>query len=284
MTLAFISDIHANLPALEATLGGIDSQHVDGIYCLGDLVNQNVWNNEVVEIIRARGIRSVKGNHDMGIGLGKTFFRFSYTHPEHKQWGKEAIAYTLRTIKPENQAFLKSLPLSLTLTLKHKGTVPFTFRLVHGSPVSLDDTLLRHLRQEQYRHFLDIAGTDVLLCGQAHVPYQYTFPSEPAAEAASKASSGSSSQSVPEAAPETRPAPVTYRHVICPGSVGRPQDGDWRASYLLIHLDTKKDLRTDPDAFRTEFYRIKYDLDKAVKAIRHSELSVFYGGCLIIGQ
>jgi predicted phosphodiesterase len=259
MTLAFISDIHANLPALEATLEGIDTQHADTIYCLGDLVNQNVWNNEVVELIRERGIRCVKGNHDNGIALGKTFFRFSYSHPEHKKWGKEAIAYTLRTIKPENQGFLKALPLSLTLTLRHKGIRPFTFRLVHGSPVSLDDTLLRHLPLEQYRRFLEIAGTDVLVCGQAHTPYQYTFASE-------------------------GPDPVTYRHVICPGSVGRPQDGDWRASYLLIHLDTKKDLRTDPEAFRTEFYRIRYDLDKAVHAIRHSELSVFYGGCLIIGQ
>lgn len=259
MRLAFISDIHANLPALEATLQGIDTQHVDAIYCLGDLVNQNVWNNEVVGLIRDRGILCVRGNHDNGIGLGKTFFRFSYTYPEHKQWGREAIAYTLRTIKPDNQAYLRSLPLRRTLTLSHQGPQPFTIMLVHGTPASLDDTIFRHMPRDHYRKFLDLAGTDVLICGQAHTPYQYTLPG-------------------------TGPDPINYRHAICPGSVGRPQDGDWRASYLLIDLDTGRDLHKDPAAFRTEFYRVPYDLDKAVKAIRHSELSVFYGGCLIIGQ
>lgn len=95
MRIAVISDIHANLPALEEVLNGIDSQNVDFIYCLGDLVNQHVWNNEVVELIRKRKIPAVKGNHDDGIARGKHFFPFSYTFPEALQWGREAIAYTL---------------------------------------------------------------------------------------------------------------------------------------------------------------------------------------------
>ena len=77
MKIAFISDIHANLPALEAVLQGIDSQAPNAIFCLGDLVNQNVWNNEVVELIRKRAIRTVRGNHDNGIALGKKLFPFS---------------------------------------------------------------------------------------------------------------------------------------------------------------------------------------------------------------
>lgn len=258
MRIAIISDIHANLPALEASLEGIDSQRPDAIYCLGDLVNQNVWNNEVVEIIRSRGIRCVRGNHDEGIGAGKRYFRFSYTVPEHKQWGKEAIAYTLRTITPENQTFLKSLPLSITLQFDHLSGPPFTLLLVHGTPESMDDTIYRHLPKARYQHFLDQASTDVLLCGKAHVPYHYSFPGTENERAA--------------------------RHILCPGSIGRPQDGDWRSSYLILDLDTTRDLRTDPYAFQATFYRITYDLDKAVKAIRHSELSLYYGGCLLTGQ
>ena len=70
MRIAVISDIHANLPALEEVLNGIDSQNVDLIYCLGDLVTQNVWNNEVVELIRKRKIPTVRGNHDEALPEG----------------------------------------------------------------------------------------------------------------------------------------------------------------------------------------------------------------------
>ncbi|HVU93682.1 MAG TPA: metallophosphoesterase family protein [Puia sp.] len=258
MKLAFISDIHANLPALEATLAGLDSQRPDAIYCLGDLVNQNVWNNEVVEIIRQRGIATVRGNHDEGIGTGKSRFRFSYTFPEARQWGLEAIAYTLANIKPENRSFLAGLPFSLRLSIRHRSESPFTLLLVHGGPRSIDDTLFRHLPAGQYRQYLDAAGSDVLVCGQAHVPYHYRFADE---------------DKQPEA----------FRHVLCPGSVGKPQDGDWRASYLMLTLDVNKNLRSDPTALQVDFFRVSYDLEKAVKAIKKSKLSTWYGSCLITG-
>ena len=87
MRIAVISDIHANLPALQEVLNGIDSQKVNTIYCLGDLVNQNVWNNEVIELIRKRNILATKGNHDEGIGAGK---RFSLLHMPLKRQGNGA--------------------------------------------------------------------------------------------------------------------------------------------------------------------------------------------------
>lgn len=258
MKLAFISDIHANLPALESTLEGLDSQQPDAIYCLGDLVNQNVWNNEVVELIRQRGIPTVRGNHDQGIGNGKRYFRFSYTFPEARQWGIEAIAFTLATIKPENQTFLAGLPVSLRLSIRHQGESPFTLLLVHGSPQSIDETIFRHLPPDRYRQYLHAAASDVLICGQAHAPYHYRFAEE-------------------------NKQPVAFRHVLCPGSVGKPGDGDWRASYLILTLNINKDLRSDPSALQADFYRISYDLEKAVKAIKKSKLSTWYGSRLITG-
>ncbi|HUB62288.1 MAG TPA: metallophosphoesterase family protein [Puia sp.] len=259
MTLAIISDLHANLPAVEATLSAIDGQHPDAIYCLGDLVNFNVWNNEVVELVKRRKIPTVQGNHDEGIAQGRRYFKFSYTFPEARKWGMEAIDYTIRTVTAENKAFLASLPFSLRLDIPHAGSRPFTILLVHGSPVDIHDNIMRHQGKARYIGFLDIAGTDMLLCGQCHTPYHYVFPGE-------------------------GPAPVIHRHIANPGSVGRPRDGDWRSSYLLLELDQTRDLQREPDAVRTRFYKMPYDLDKAVKAIRHSELAVYYGGRLIIGE
>ena len=67
MRIALFSDIHANLPALEAVLTDIDSKKPDAMYCLGDLVGYNIWPNEVINEIRKRGIPTIAGNYDFGI-------------------------------------------------------------------------------------------------------------------------------------------------------------------------------------------------------------------------
>ena len=64
MRYALLSDIHANLPALEAVLADTDGREVDVIYHLGDLVGYAPWPNEVVELLRFRGIRGIAGNYD----------------------------------------------------------------------------------------------------------------------------------------------------------------------------------------------------------------------------
>jgi predicted phosphodiesterase len=64
MKIALFSDIHANLPALQACLAMIEEQKPDAIYCLGDLVGCNIWANEVVNEIRRRGIPTIAGNYD----------------------------------------------------------------------------------------------------------------------------------------------------------------------------------------------------------------------------
>lgn len=258
MRIAVISDIHANLPALEEVLKGIDSQKVDAIYCLGDLVNQNIWNNEVVELIRKRKIITIKGNHDAGIGEGKHFFPFSYTFPEAKQWGKEAIEYTLSQITDDNRRFLSSLPGDLRLEITGRDGMPFRIMLTHGSPKGMNERLYHFSPKKEFAELLKLAGTDMLCMGNTHAPYYHTLPFEEEGK-------------------------VVNRHVINPGSVGRSKDGDWRPSYVIITIDTGKPLLTDSEAVHVDFYRIRYDLDRAVKAIRNSSLPVYYGGCLITG-
>jgi putative phosphoesterase len=258
MRIAIISDIHANLPALEAVLEGIDMQKPSAIFCLGDLVNQNVWNNEVIEKIRQRKIHTVKGNHDEGIASGKKFFPFTYTYDEAKEWGIEAIAYTLEHITNESKIFLAALPLQLHIKIEQKNEKPFVLTLMHGSPLGIFDKIFRFMPLSHYASMIDMAETDILLTGNTHTPLHKIIPKE-------------------------EDSRTIYRHLINPGSVGRPRDGDWRASYAIITLDTTKQLRTDADAVKFDFYRIKYDLGKAVKAIKNNGLPVYFGSCLITG-
>ena len=68
MKIALFSDVHANLPALEAFFKDVDSRKPDTIYCLGDLVGYNIWPNEVINAIRKRNIPTIAGNYDFGIG------------------------------------------------------------------------------------------------------------------------------------------------------------------------------------------------------------------------
>jgi predicted phosphodiesterase len=68
MKIALFSDIHANLPALEAFFASVEQQQPDAIYCLGDLVGYNTWPNEVINEIRRRGIPTIAGNYDFGVG------------------------------------------------------------------------------------------------------------------------------------------------------------------------------------------------------------------------
>ncbi len=258
MRIIVLSDIHANLPALEAALKGINDQRPDAIFCLGDLVNQNVWNNEVVDLIRQHHIATVQGNHDEGIGGGKTAFHFSYTFPEAKTWGLEAIAYTLRTIRRDNQEFLSGLPKLLRISVELENKEHYSIVLAHGSPVDINERLYRATNQNRFKELLALANADIMLTGNTHCMYHKVLEFE---ENGIK----------------------TYRHAINPGSIGRPKDGDWRSAYVMITIDRTKPLRTDPNALQVDFYRIAYDLGRAVKAIKQSGLSVYYGGCLITG-
>lgn len=177
MRIAVISDIHANLPALEEVLKGIDSQHPDALFCLGDLVNQNVWNNEVIDIMRHRKIPTIKGNHDDGIAQGKHFFPFSYTFPDAKEWGKEAIEFTLSHITKENQLFLEQLPSNFRLKLIQKEERPYYILMTHGGPRDINEKFYHFTPKKEFEEALTVANADILITGNTHRPYHHlSFP------------------------------------------------------------------------------------------------------------
>ena len=258
MKIAFISDIHANLPALEEVLKAIKKQDVDTIYCLGDVVNQNVWNNEVVELLEENKIQVIQGNHDEGIGAGKKWFSFSYSNPDTEKCGKEAIEYTLNQITQKNQAILASYQKEQRLIFQFKDGQSLKMLLTHGVPGNFNKRLYRFLPKDQFEKILNDAQVDILLTGNTHSPHHIIIPVE--------SEDG-----------------TIYKHAINPGAIGKANDGDWRSSYAIITFHPEMNLHKDKDAVQVDFYRVEYDLDKAVKALQHSPLSILYAGYLIGG-
>lgn len=259
MRIAVISDIHANLPALEEVLKALQREKVNHIYCLGDLVNQNVWNNEVIELLQEKKIEVIQGNHDAGIGAGKKRFPFSYSSRDTEKCGYEAIEYTLQQVTEENKSILAFYPKEKRLVYHAPNGETLKLLLTHGVPGNMNERLYRFMHKSHFAKILNDANTDILLTGNTHSPHHIIIPVE------------------------TEDGTI-YKHAINPGAVGKCNDGDWRSSYVIITLHQDKDLHKDPDAVQADFYKLSYDLDKVVKAIQHSPLSILYAGYLIGGQ
>jgi putative phosphoesterase len=255
MLLAVFSDVHANMPALEAVLADIKKVKPDLTCCLGDLVNQNVWSREVIKMIREANIPTVMGNHDQGIGQGNANFRYSYSTREEKEWGKEAIAYTLAQVSAKDKTFLSNLPSDIRFRFNSADGL-MDLLLVHGSPQSINEYIYHFTKPEELQMIIQNAHAHVLLMGHTHHPYHQVIPAEENGE-------------------------KIFLHAVNAGSVGCPKDGDWYACYVLIEWDDNRHLLTDPDAIKVSIHRVDYDIDTVVHAIQRSPLPLFYAGRLI---
>ncbi|QHL87754.1 YfcE family phosphodiesterase [Nibribacter ruber] len=243
MKIAFFSDVHANLPALQAVLADIDAQNPDVIYCLGDLVGYATQPNEVVDLIKARKIPTIAGNYDEGIGLANGDCGCAYKTDGDKDLGAQSIAYTDAAISPENRSFLRMLPRHIRLEFQNPA---LNLMLVHGSPRKINEYLFEDRPEESLLRILRDAQTDVLLFGHTHQPYH---------RALAYAHNG-----------QTR-----YGHAINIGSVGKPKDGNPKAGYMLLHLHEHTSL-SQPDSLQVEFRRAAYDVERAAQAIEASPL------------
>ncbi|MCC9135981.1 metallophosphoesterase family protein [Pontibacter silvestris] len=246
MKIAFFSDIHANLPALEAVLADIDQQKPDFVYCLGDLVGYNIWANEVVEAIRQRHIPTLAGNYEEGVGLNSDDCGCAYKTDEDKVRGSQSIAYTNLIISPDNRAYLRMLPRHMCLSFEMNGGEELRVLMVHGSPRKINEYLFENRPEKSLQRIMEEAGADIMLFGHTHKPFHRWLAYEQEGQ-------------------------VKYRHAINLGSVGKPKDGDTRACYVLLTLDENSSA-SEAESIKVEFIRVKYDIEKAAKAIEDSPL------------
>ncbi len=257
MTLAFFSDVHANLPALEAVFADLDADPPDMLFCLGDLVGYAPWPNEVVQAVRERGIPTLAGNYDEGVGLHSDDCGCAYKTPEDQARGAQSIAFTNAAVTDATRAYLRHLPRHLCVTFappRNAGGTPLEVLMVHGSPRRINQYLFEDFPEKHFLRMMEEAGADVMLFGHTHRPYHRILPYE--------------------AGGETR-----YRHAINIGSVGKPKDGDPRACYVRLTLSADAST-TDPESLAVRFVRVAYDVERAARAVEASPLPDAFAGML----
>ena len=234
MRYALISDIHANLPALEAVLADIDRKHeTDAVFHLGDLVGYAPWPNEVVELLIGRGISGVAGNYDSTVGTDYKHCGCRYEDPRQEELSHLSYGWTRARVTPATKAYLAGLPFRIDLLPRGGHLSGPKLVLVHGSP-TLNTLYWTEDRPDEFcLKMAEHAGArsgDVIAFGHTHLPWHRE---------------------------------VGGIHFVNTGSVGRPKDGDWRAGYALVDMT---------DTVEVGFVRVEYDVEGAARAIEESTL------------
>lgn len=245
MKYALMSDIHANLPALQAVLADISSKKIENIFHLGDLVGYAPWPNETVALLNASGIKGVSGNYDSTVATDYKHCGCKYEDPEQEELSHLSYAWTRENVSRETKVALGQLPFRLDLTPLGGHVSGPRFVLVHGTP-TLNTLYWTEDRSDDFclkmaRH-ADAKRGDVIAFGHTHLPW-------------------------------TRE--VDGIHFVNTGSVGRPKDGDWRAGYVVLDAT--------PAGTTSDFVRVEYDVQLAARAIRASSLPGQFADYLLAG-
>lgn len=253
MRIALFSDIHANLPALEACLKSIEEQKPDAVYCLGDLVGYNIWSNEVINEIRRRGIPAIAGNYDQGIGRTSNECGCAYKTGKDQDMGKISISFTNSIVGDEERKYLRTLPAHIRLEFQLNED-KLNLLLVHGSPRKINEYLFEDREEKSLLRIMEQADADILCFGHTHKPYHRVLPAEPQES-------------------------THFRHAINIGSVGKPKDGDPRGCYVLLTINPDSSI-LNKETVQVEFIRFEYDVEKSAKAVEDSPLPNEYADML----
>jgi len=236
MRVAVLSDIHANLAAVDAVLGSLGT--VDAVWHLGDVVGYGPEPDAVVERLGAVGAVGVRGNHDDAAAGGESIESFT---PE----ARLAAEWTRSRISAGTRAYLAELPERLVLSATGSVPVPGSpggeYTLVHGSP---RDPLNEYLHDTSDAVAnLDAFTTTYCLVGHTHLPM--LFREDRGRVRAQRVEAGDILML------------DSRRAFLNPGSVGQPRDGDPRAAFMLI----------DTEAGLVTWQRVKYEIDSTQAAI-----------------
>ena len=238
MRALILSDIHANLEALDAVLAAAEGKW-DELWNLGDLVGYGGSPNQVIERMRPLQTLVVRGNHDrVCCGL---------TSPNaFNPTARNAALWTRNELTPENLTWLREVPQGPVAPL-FAGAI-----CVHGSPLD-EDTYILSMRDAWAP--LQQSPAPITFFGHTHVQGGFSQkahdwhelrPHNHPADGLESGFSGDPNLAVSY----TVALPPGTRHLLNPGSVGQPRDRDWRAAFAIF----------DTEASEIVFHRVPYDM------------------------
>ena len=202
MRIGILSDIHGNLPALEAVIADLHARQLDAVYCLGDLVGYGAFPNEVVARVRDLRIPTIMGNYDDGVGFDRDECGCAYRDPREQELGQRSLAWTKAQTTVENKAFLRTLVPEIRLDAEGRRLL-----LVHGSPRKMNEYLFEDRPLSSFQRLAASSNADMIVFGHTHRPYA------------------------------KRVDDVWF---VNAGSIGKPKDGDWRACYVMLTPGTDR--------------------------------------------
>ena len=235
MRYLVLTDIHANLEALDICLADAKTRGYEKTLVLGDLVGYGPDPNTVVERLRALNpVAIVRGNHDkVACGLEQA--------EGFNNVAKSAAHWTLEMLTPGYREWLAALPEGPT-------DVDDVVQICHGSPFDEDAYIFD---ETDAIRALKFSNRQLCLFGHTHYPVTFELSND------SFDSVGSAS--APQMQVQMRDG---CKYLINPGSVGQPRDGDPRASFAIW----------DADRGRIEFYRVEYDVKLTQEKMRAVDL------------
>jgi putative phosphoesterase len=194
--IAVVTDIHANLPSLEAALARFAELGIETVYCGGDLVGYGPHPNEVCARVEEAAIPTIYGNYDYAIGRDLEDCGCAYIDKHDREIGQLSVNWTLAHTSEQAKAFMRQFPFDLRFELAGKRV-----RLVHGSPRKVNEYLFEDKPARTFERIAALADCELLVFGHTHKPWVHEYGG------------------------------VLF--VNC-GSVGKPKDGDPRASFAVL--------------------------------------------------
>lgn len=267
MRYLVLTDVHANLEALEACLAHAGARGYDATIVLGDLVGYGADPNGVVARVRALAPAAiVRGNHDKvacGIDQADGFNAVA----------KRAARWTLDALTPEHRAWLAALP-------RGPRTVGEAIEVCHGSPANEDAYIFDEL---DALRALRTSRRPLCLYGHTHAPASFELADgapgalEITPESPGVAPGFSQSGGRRESRSDGR-TDIALRegskYLVNPGSVGQPRDGDPRAAYAIV----------DERARRVELFRVRYAVTSAQAKVVRAGLPEVLAQRLAVGR